>query len=245
MAPTTMKTQAHVLPFVSLLALASLTAACGKITIGSGDGGVTTTSSTVSTSSTTSTSGSTASTASAAPSGSADPDACPAGNKPFTPTFSDVSFTWTETPTLDSAPKDGVYVSVGGGNKPMKADKVELWVDKKRKDFSLRVDVGGPFFLGTSLSFKTPPQSGSTFTDKFGSNSGYFQVPYKRAWADCSKQTISYNGSNARIVKVTRYDEAKETADVTFVTTWRESFDQKREFWAAGTVTNAKVVVFK
>jgi hypothetical protein len=239
-----MKTQAHVLPFLSLVALTSLTAACGKITLGPGDAGSTsTTSSTVSSASTTSTSS--GATASAAPSASADPDACPAGTKPFTPTFSDVAFTWSETPSLDAAPKDGVYFNVGAGQKTMKADKVELWVTKSRKDFSLRFEANGSFFLGGSLSFKSLPQAGTTLNDKFGTNSGYFQVPYKRAWAECSKQTISYNGSNARILKITKYDEAKETADGVFVTTWRESFDQKREFWAAGTFTNAKVVVFK
>lgn len=243
MRPGTMKNSPLSLPFISLVALASLTAACGKITIGGGDAG--STSSTVSSTSITSASSSAPTTASAAPSGSADPDACPADTKPFKPTFADVSFTWSETPTLESAPKDGVYLSVGGGNKPMVAEKVELWVSKTRKDFSLRVETGGGIFLGTSLSFKTLPTAGATFNDKFGTNSGYFQVPYKRAWAECSKQTISYNGSNARILKITRYDEAKERADGVFVTTWRESFDQKREFWAAGTFKDAKLVIFK
>lgn len=227
----------------TLVTLVSLTAACGKITIGGTDAGPSTTATVSSTSVTSAQVGTT--TASAAPSASADPDACPANSTPFTPPFADVAFTWTETPSLDSVPKDGAYVSVGGGKQPMKAEKVELWIDKKRKDFSLRVDVGGPFFLGTSLSFKTMPTAGATFNDKFGTNSGYFQVPYKRAWAECSKQTISYNGSNARILKITRYDEAKERADITFVTTWRESFDQKREFWAAGTVKDVKLVIFK
>ncbi len=240
-----MKTKVLSLSLVtlSLASLASL-AGCGKVTIGAGDAGPASSTTAVSTTSITSASSSTT-TASAAPSGSADPDACPADTKPFTPKFSDVTYAWSETPTLESAPKDGVYISVGGKNKPMAADKVELWVSKTRKDFSLRVEAGGPFFLGPSLSFKTLPTAGATFNDKFGTNSGYFQVPYKRDWAECSKQTISYNGSNARVLKITRYDEAKETADVTFVTTWRESFDQKREFWAAGTFKNAKVVIFK
>lgn len=235
----------HIL-FVSLSLLSSLTAGCGKITLGApggGDGGSSST--TVSSTTTTSASVSTASTASAAPSGSADPDACPAGTKPFAPTFADVAFTWTEAPTLDMAPKDGVYISVGGGNKPIRAEKVELWVSKTRKDFDLRVDSGGGFYLGPSLSFKQLPSTGLSITDKFGQNSGYFQVPYKRSWAECSKQTISHNGTNARTIKITRYDEAKETADGVFVTTWRETYDMKRELWAAGTFKDAKVVVFK
>jgi hypothetical protein len=45
-------------------------------------------------------------------------------------------------------------------------------------------------------------------------------------------------------VKITKYDEAKKTADGSFVTTWKESSDEKRKFWAAGTFKNAHVVVF-
>jgi hypothetical protein len=172
----------------------------------------------------------------------ADLDACDKDDKPFKPELATVAFTWSETPSLSDAPADGAYMQIGSGP-VMKADEVEIWVDKKRASFDLRVRTKGPG-LGPSITVKSLPRTGLVSEDKFGSNSGYFQVPKKGAMANCFKQTTSYNGQNARIVKITKYDEAKKTADGSFVTTWKEGFDEKRTFWAAGTFKNAHVVVF-
>jgi len=169
-------------------------------------------------------------------------DPCDKDDKPFKPEIANIGFKWSETPSLSDAPSDGVYMQIGSGP-VMKAEETEIWVDKKRSSFDLRVKTGGPG-LGPSISVKSLPHSGLLSEDKFGSNSGYFQVPKKGAMADCFKQTTSYNGQNARIVKITKYDEAKKTADGSFVTTWKEGFDEKRTFWAAGTFKNAHVVVF-
>lgn len=180
----------------------------------------------------------------AAPSASAeDKDACPADTKPFKPQTSPIGFTWSEAPTLASAPSDGVFLGIANGP-AMKIEKVEIWVYKSRAEWDLRVQTEGPG-LGPSISFKGAPKAGVTMEDKFGSNRGYFQIPKKGLMADCFRQTTSYNGQNARIVKITRYDEKAEKADGVFVTTWREGFDEKRTFWAAGTFKDARVVIFK
>jgi hypothetical protein len=179
--------------------------------------------------------------ASAKPAASADPDACPA-NESWAPKYASATFDWTEKPSLDKAPKDGVYGNVGGGTKTFAIDKVEVWIDKKKKEWTLRANAGP---LGPSLMFKGEPKQGATVEEKFSGNRGYYQVPKKGGMAGCFRQTTSYNGDNARVVKLTKLDEKAKTADVVFATTWRESFDAKRQFWAAGTIKGAKVVVFE
>ncbi|NOU32348.1 MAG: hypothetical protein HOO96_30960 [Polyangiaceae bacterium] len=180
----------------------------------------------------------TATTAAAAAS-TGKPDPC-ANSKPPEFKYADVKFEWTETPALTSAPKDKAYAFVGGG-KPFELPKIELWVSERNGDWSLRTNDG--VIMGPSLSFKGVPKAGETINDKFGSNSGYFQVPQKGDTVRCHGESTSYNGKNARIVKITKYDG--KTADGTFVTTWEETFGEKRKFWAAGTFKDAKVVVFK
>lgn len=178
--------------------------------------------------------------AAAAPSASAapeDPNACPANNKAPDFKYSEVAFTWTEKPTLAMAPKDKAYANVGG--KTFELPKVELWYTEKSGEWSLRTNDG--VLLGPSLSMKGEPKAGSTYEDKMGNNRGYFQVPQKGTTAECHRQTTSYNGDNARIVKITKYDG--KTVDLSFVTTWKARDDRK--FWAAGTVKDARVVVFK
>ncbi len=181
---------------------------------------------------------------SAAPSSSAgsaaeDPDACPKDNKPPTLEYADVKFEWTETPKLDSAPKDKSYANVG--EKTFVLPKVEVWVSEKEGTVTLRTNDG--VLIGPSLIFKGEAKAGAEFNDKWGQNRGYFQIPQKGFTAECSKQTTSYNGDNARILKLTKFDGS--TADGSFVTTWRENTGEKRQFWAAGTFKDAKVVVFK
>ena len=61
----------------------------------------------------------------------------------------------------------------------------------------------------------------------------------------CFKQTTSYNTANARIIKITKYDEKAEKADGVFVSTWDTGSSDNRKFWAAGTFHDARVVVFK
>ena len=168
-----------------------------------------------------------------------DPDACPKGSKAPDFKYSDVKFTWTEKPTLAMAPKEKAYANVGG--KTFELPKVELWISEKNGEISLRTNDG--VLLGPSLSFKGVPKAGLMLEDKFGYNSGYFQVPKKGDTVECSRQTTSYNGSNARVMKISKYDG--KVADVAFVTTWQESSNEKRKFWAAGTVKDARVVVFK
>ncbi len=180
----------------------------------------------------------TATTAAAAAS-TAKADPC-ANSKPPELKFADVKFEWSQTPSLASAPKDKAYAFVGGG-KPFELPKVELWVSEANGDWSLRTNDG--VVMGPSLSFKGVPKAGETINEKFGNNKGYFQVPQKGDSVRCHAESTSYNGSNARIVKITKYDG--KTADGTFVTTWDESFGEKRKFWAAGTFKDAKVVVFK
>lgn len=186
-------------------------------------------------------SASAAPTASATPSASAsakeDPDACPPNNKAPEFKYSDVKLEWTDKPTLAMAPKDKAYANVG--DKTFELPKVEVWYTEGSGQFSLRTNDG--VLLGPSLTIKGEPKAGKTYEDKMGYNSGYFQVPKKGTTAECSRQTTSYNGDNARIVKLSKYDG--KTADVTFVTTWKARDDRK--FWAAGTVTGARVVVFK
>lgn len=178
--------------------------------------------------------------AAAAPSGSADPDACPPDNKP--PAFEyaeDVKFTWSQEPKLADAPKDKAYANVGG--KTFVLPKVEVWISEERGEIDLRTNDG--VLLGPNLSFKGEPKADLTLEDKWGQNRGYFQMPKKGTIAECSRQTTSYNGQNARIVKLTKYDG--KTADGSFVTTWEEGFGEKRKMWAAGTFKDAKVVIFK
>lgn len=178
---------------------------------------------------------------SAAPAASADPDACPA-NESWSPKYAKASFDWSQKPALDKAPKDGAYGNVGGGTETFGIDKVEVWIDKKKGEWTLRANHGP---LGPSLMFKGVPKQGATVEDKWGNNRGYYQVPKKAKMAGCFRQTTSYNGDNARVVKLTKLDEKAKTADVTFATTWQEGFDLKRKFWAAGTVKGAKVVIFE
>lgn len=175
-----------------------------------------------------------------AASGSADPDACPPDNK--APAFEyaeNVKFTWSQEPKLADAPKDKSYANVGG--KTFVLPKVEVWISEERGEIDLRTNDG--VLLGPNLTFKGEPKADLTLEDKWGSNRGYFQMPKKGTTAECSRQTTSYNGSNARIVKLTKYDG--KTADGSFVTTWEEGFGEKRKMWAAGTFKDAKVVVFK
>lgn len=168
-----------------------------------------------------------------------DPDACPKGNKPPEYTYADVKFTWSEKPALADAPQDKSYANVGG--KTFVLPKVELWISEKQGEITLRTNDG--VLLGPSLMFKGVPKAGFSVDEKFGQNRGYFQVPKKGDTVECSKQTTSYNGQNARIVKITKYDG--KLADGSFVTTWQESNGDKRKFWAAGTFKDAKVVIFK
>lgn len=156
----------------------------------------------------------------------------------WTPKTAKVTLAWTDKPTLDKAPADGAYANVGG--ETFALDKVELWVSKSKDELDLRAK-GGP--LGPSLSLKGTPKAGLVVDDKFGSNRGHFQVPQKGVTAACFKETTSYNGPNARVVKLLRYDEAAKTADVQFVTMWQEASGAKRQFWAAGTVKGVRVVV--
>lgn len=183
---------------------------------------------------------------SAAPSASAtssaaaeDPNACPKDNTPPTFEYADVKFEWTETPKLADAPKDKAYANVG--EKTFVLPKVEVWVSEKEGTVTLRTNDA--VLLGPSLIFKGEAKAGVTFEDKWGQNRGYFQIPSKGFTAECSKQTTSHNGDNARALKLTKYDGS--TADGSFITTWRESFGEKRQMWAAGTFKDAKVVVFK
>ena len=180
-----------------------------------------------------------ASPSSAASAAKEDPDACPKGNKPPQYTYADVKFTWSEKPALADAPKDKSYANVGG--KTFELPRVELWITEKQGDITLRTNDG--VLLGPSLMFKGVPKAGFSVDEKFGQNRGYFQVPKKGDTVECSKQTTSYNGQNARIVKITKYDG--KLADGSFVTTWQESNGDKRKFWAAGTFKDAKVVIFK
>lgn len=179
-----------------------------------------------------------ATSATAAPSGSADADACPPNEKWEPKTAKDVKFEWSDKPKLDQAPKDGVYASVGGD--AFKLDEVTLSVDGKTKEWTLSGKAGP---LGPNLIIKGEPKANATVDEKFGSNRGYFQVP-KGDVAQCFKQTTSYNGENARIIKLTKYDDKAKLADGVFVTTWQEGFDKKRKFWAAGTFKDAKVNVY-
>lgn len=175
-----------------------------------------------------------------AASGSADPDACPPDNKP--PAFEyaeDVKFTWSQEPKLADAPKDKAYANVGG--KTFVLPKIEIWVSEERGEVELRTNDG--VILGPSLTFKAEPKADLSLDDKWGSNRGYFQMPKKGTTAECHKQTTSYNGSNARVVKLTKYDG--KTADGSFVTTWEEGFGEKRKMWAAGTFKGATVKIFK
>lgn len=183
--------------------------------------------------------GASASAASSADAPKEDPDACPKDNTPPTFEYADVKFEWTETPKLDSAPKDKSYANVG--EKTFVLPKVEVWVSEKEGTVTLRTNDG--VLLGPSLIFKGEAKAGAQFEDKWGQNRGYFQMPKKGFTVECSKQTTSYNGDNARVLKLTKYDGS--TADGSFVTTWRESSGDKRQMWAAGTFKDAKVVVFK
>ncbi|MFO0617008.1 MAG: hypothetical protein U0414_30715 [Polyangiaceae bacterium] len=181
-----------------------------------------------------------ATSSSAAPASSADPDACPKDNKPPAFEYAEVPFTWSQTPELKSAPKDKAYANVG--DKTFVLPKVEVWISEKEGEISLRTNDG--VLLGPTLIFKGEPKAGMTLEDKWGNNRGYFQMPKKGTTAECSAQTTSFNGSNARIVKLDKYDG--KTADVTFVTTWEANMNgAKQQLWAAGTVKDAKVVIFK
>jgi len=195
-------------------------------------------------SSTSKSSAATTTTASAAVTGSAsaaaeDPNACPKDNVPPKFEFAEVDFKWSDAPTLASAPKDKAYANVG--DKTFVLPKVEVWISEKEGEITLRTNDG--VLLGPALIFKGIPKTGLELTDKLGDNRGYFQMPKKGFTVECGSQTTSYNGKNARALKLTRYDE--KTADGSFVTTWEESFGEKRKMWAAGTFKDAKVVIFK
>lgn len=178
--------------------------------------------------------------ASAPPAEKAAADVCPENAK--APTFhfvDDVTFDWTETPSLEGAPKDKVYANVGG--KTFELPEIEVWVEEKRKTFSLR--TAGDTLVGPSLTFEGKPKV-ATFKDGFADNKGYFQVPKSGdVPVQCFKQTTSYNGKNARALKLTKYDGKK--ASGVFVTTWEESRGEKRKFWSAGTFKDARVRIFE
>lgn len=176
--------------------------------------------------------------ASAAPAGSADPDACPADDK-WAPKTAKVTFEWTDKPSLDKAPKDGVYASVGG--EPFVLDKISIQVDEKKKEWTLEAKAGP---IGPALMLKGEPKAGLEVNEKYASNRGFFQIPSKRDMAECFKQTTSFNGDNARIIKLTKFDAKTKLADGVFVTTWQEGSDKKRKLWAAGTFKDVKVTVF-
>jgi hypothetical protein len=165
------------------------------------------------------------------------PEVCKPGDV-WTPKPAKADFTWSQEPRLDAAPKDGAVASVGG--EPFQIEKVEVWVDGKKGEWELRTQAGP---LGPALMFKGKPAAGQVVEEKWAQNRGYFQVPKKGLEAQCFAQTTSHNGKNARIVKLTKLDEAAQLADGVFVTTWEEGFDDKRKLWAAGTFTGAKLVV--
>jgi hypothetical protein len=71
------------------------------------------------------------------PAVAADLEACDKDDKPFKPELANVAFKWTETPSLADAPADGAYMQIGSGP-VMKAEEVEIWVDKKRSSFDQR-----------------------------------------------------------------------------------------------------------
>lgn len=76
-------------------------------------------------------------------------DPCDKDDKPFKPELANIGFEWSESPSLSDAPTDGVYMQIGSGP-VMKAEETEIWVDKKRGSFDLRVKTGGPG-LGPSI----------------------------------------------------------------------------------------------
>jgi len=177
--------------------------------------------------------------ASAAPSASAapDPDACGPNNTPPTFKYADVPFTWSKTPSLADVPKDRSYAFVGEG-KPFELTKVAIWVTKSSGEFSVRTNDGE--LLGPSLTFTGPARTGYSSVQKWGSHSGYFQVPIKKMPPECFKQTLSANSDYAASVKLTRYDG--KTADGSFITTWERHGEQR--LWAAGTFKDAEVLIF-
>jgi hypothetical protein len=171
--------------------------------------------------------------------GAADPNACDPKDK-WTPKPGKATFEWSEKPALDKAPKDGVYASVGG--EVFQIEQVSLSVDEKKKEWTLEAKAGP---LGPALMMKGEPKAGATVDEKFATNRGYFQVPQKGETAECFKQTTSYNGDNARVIKLTKYDAKAKTADGSFVTTWQwKDGDKVRKFWAAGTFKDAKVTLW-
>ncbi len=85
-----------------------------------------------------------------------------------------------------------------------------MWVSERNGDWSLRTNDG--VIMGPSLSFKGVPKAGETINDKFGSNSGYFQVPRRATRSAATGESTSYNGKNARIVKITSTTARPPTA---------------------------------
>ncbi len=170
---------------------------------------------------------------------SEDRTACPKDNKPPTYEYADVKFEWSETPSVEAAPKDKAYANIG--DKTFVLPKVEVWVSEKEGTVTLRTQDG--VLLGPSLILKGEAKVGAVFDEKWGKNRGYFQVPDEGFTAACSKHTTAFNGENARVLKLTKYDGI--TADGSFATTWRENMGAKRKMWAAGTFKDAKVVLFK
>lgn len=166
-------------------------------------------------------------------------DPC-AGTPAVTFRHADIAFQWTEAPSLDSAPKDKAYAFVGAG-RPFEIAKFEIWVSEGSGTWSLRSD--DEVSLGPGLTFPGVPKAGLIIEDKFGKNQGHFQIPKKGETVRCAAESTSFNGKNARVLEITRYDE--KTADGRFVTTWAEHYGANRKFWAAGTFKNAKVRLFK
>ena len=180
---------------------------------------------------------------SAAPVGSAsaDRDAC-GPTEVWKPTPAKSDFKWAESVPLDKAPKDGVYAHLAGGTEPIKLDKIELWIDKKRKEWTLKAESGP---VGPSLIFVGEPKVGEAVTAAFGTgHRGFFQMPKGAGFPQCFRQTTSVTGEHGRVVKLTKLDEKAKLADGAFVTTWRDASTPKREMWAAGTFKNARVEIF-
>jgi hypothetical protein len=157
--------------------------------------------------------------------------------RPVVTYVDNVPFTWTETPSLASAPAGRAVASVGG--RTFELPVLQLWVKKDGSEYNL-ISGGGKQILGPSIYFPGKPEAGKEASLKWGDNSGYFQIPRQGTTVECFEQSVSFNGSNAGAIKFTKYDG--KTASGTFVTTWRrQGASGEQRFWAAGTFLDIKV----
>jgi hypothetical protein len=162
------------------------------------------------------------------------------------------SFAWTEAPSLDKIPASPVVGEANG--KPFKVATVlfepamrggwRMVIADKKLDSPTGILVGCQHI---DFDLTEEPAAGKQMTRRMQYGGGYFQIEQ----ADKPGQTTSWNGDNAWVLELTKWDarpydekgsrvQSVGTASGKVAVVYKDAAGFKRS-WAAGTFENAAI----